>query len=281
VFGIPYMADVYYPSDLLAQYKDIRLLCGGRTVSVSVNRYRNAKNGGTVDAEDVKNGLISVTSGQVMPPCGGAVRYVEVFTGKGSPGAIGTALEWLYHYREPFVKKFGAEGGRWMKVPAKTPGEKPSMRESGAYQCAKLMERHTRDPAAMMNAICDKFIGLDCSGFVGNFTRMFTSKYGPNTPISDFLRGGQRRQGVDDVQPMDILVWLNPDHIAVVDGSMYLPSVGPVFSVAQSTGPGPIVTIFRLKHGRDGRFAYVAIPGISKDGAGGRPAQIVTLGLGD
>ena len=83
-------SSVYYPSDLLDRYKDMKFVVGGEPVSIAVNRYRNndaaahpsASDGGTQDALSIKDALMSLDSANIRNRAGGTVSYVDVFTGK-------------------------------------------------------------------------------------------------------------------------------------------------------------------------------------------------------
>ena len=74
-FGWGSNADVFYPEDLLNEYKSIDVDGIG---TISVNKYRcaNPKNGGTVDAESIKDGFIGASGAKILAESGGAVPYV-------------------------------------------------------------------------------------------------------------------------------------------------------------------------------------------------------------
>lgn len=82
------------------------------------------------------------------------------------------------------------------------------------------------DSAEGVKDYCDKYIGLDCNGFVGNFARDTGTGKEPNTPIYSYAPKGRRRTKLEDVQRNDVLAWTDDGHIAIID------SISPMF-----TGP--------------------------------------------
>lgn len=109
------------------------------------------------------------------------VRMMAVFSGKGSPEEIQVALHLVAIYGLYDKKKFAA------------------------------------DPVAGIRDYCDKYIGLDCNGFVGNFAREIGTTKEPNTPIYSYAPKGKRRTKLEDVQANDILAWTDNGHIAIID----------------------------------------------------------------
>lgn len=76
----------------------------------------------------------------------------------------------------------------------------------------------TRDALQKM---ADECMGLDCNGFVGNYTKSLgwmnaDGHYGPNTPSSRYAVRGFIRENPEEVQPRDVLIWDSPRHIAIV-----------------------------------------------------------------
>lgn len=109
------------------------------------------------------------------------VRMMAVFSGKGSPEEIQVALHLVAIYGLYDKKKFSG------------------------------------DPVAGIRDYCDKYIGLDCNGFVGNFAREAGTGKVPNTPIGSYAPKGKRRTKLEDVQANDILAWTDNGHIAIID----------------------------------------------------------------
>jgi hypothetical protein len=72
----------------------------------------------------------------------------------------------------------------------------------------------TRDA---LQRYCDKYIGLDCNGFVGNYLRACGSDFGPSTEPLDFAPAGWRRSKLIDVARRDVLSWTDKSHVAIID----------------------------------------------------------------
>lgn len=242
----------FYPSDLLDEYQNLWVRAGSITGNVSVNKYRcSIYGGGTKDAEQVKDGFVSVHGGQIIREAGGAQRFVDVFTGKGSPNAIVTVLQLVHEYRLPFIK--ACKGVKGPKGDA-----------------AALLERNESNPIKMMQEFCDAYLGLDCNGFVGNYVKRVQNKWiGPNTDIASFLRSGKKRKTVDDAYDLDILIFPNNTHIAIIDT---FEDDTHAF-IAQSTGGGPQMTRHKLI--ASGGGAFDLDPPTKVKG----PVQIISLGL--
>ena len=67
---------------------------------------------------------------------------------------------------------------------------------------------------------CDRYIGLDCNGFVSNYALAAdVTRYGPseNAGIRLFNIVANRRQSIAAVRPFDVLIWTDNGHIAVID----------------------------------------------------------------
>ncbi|MCW5966120.1 MAG: hypothetical protein KIT83_18930, partial [Bryobacterales bacterium] len=66
-------------------------------------------------------------------------------------------------------------------------------------------------------------IGLDCNGFVGNFTKQrgmmaADGHFGPNTEPNVFAARGLKRDKIEDIQIRDVFLWPgSSQHIAIVD----------------------------------------------------------------
>src|SRR6266700_4101557 len=95
---------VYYPSDMLGLYQNMKFSVGGEPVSIAVNAYRNndsgshptAADGGTQDALSIKDALAGM-SGDVHSRAGGAVSYVDDFIGLDCNGFVGNWLKRVDH----------------------------------------------------------------------------------------------------------------------------------------------------------------------------------------
>lgn len=228
-----------WPSDVYLYYKGVVAKAEGQSLTVSVNKYRNndaashptPSGGGTQDALLVKNALLGLGYNDVITRAGGAQNYVNVFTGKGSPEAIGAVLSTLADYRVPFVKKYGGltyESNYALKL------------------TADLLD----DPALSWNdtlqAICDEFIGLDCNGFVGNWllkadkSLKLTEQSNPAVVKNAAKR---RRQSLSEIEEWDIVIWENNSHIAALNQTG---SSSTRFDLCQSAGDGPVYLEYTL-----------------------------------
>lgn len=236
-----------WPSDMLGYYKNIRVVADGSPVTISVNRYRNndpgshpsAQEAGTQDALKIKEALRGLNSGDVLRRAGGAVNFVNVFTGKGSPSAIGAVLSTLADYADKFVAKFG----------------------TSAYEksyAEKLTADLLGDPALgwqeTLQAICDEFIGLDCNGFVGNWllkadsSLTLTEQSDPGTVRR---KGKVKRMHLDEIDEWDVVIWHNNVHVAVIERRGSSPSK---FLMCQSAGDGPTMQEYVLTETAAGIF---------------------------
>ena len=237
MFGIPYDASVYYPSDLLDEYRNIAVSADDVGATVKVTRYRNARHsadqGGTKDSETVKDGFLDVSKFKIVHEAGGALHLVEVFTGKGSPEDIGRVLGLVWKYRDDFVKKYKGHHGP-------------------QGDCARLLEE-SDDPQVVLQAFCDAHVGLDCNGFVGNFARKIRAPgLGPQiSPAQFYQRRRATRHTLEDVLNLDVIVWADASHIAVVDS--FDASLQHV-SIVQSTGGGPQMSMHGLVPQGNGLF---------------------------
>lgn len=70
--------------------------------------------------------------------------------------------------------------------------------------------------------VCDVGIGLDCNGFVGNFTKYqgmmaADGHYGPNSEPKVFAARGVKRDKMEDIRVKDVFLWPgSSQHIAIV-----------------------------------------------------------------
>lgn len=120
-----------------------------------------------------------------------ATKVVGVYAGKGSPEDISDILWLARHYD---------------LVDAQQPAAGP--------------KKHFRADATWTpQKYCDAYIGLDCNGFVGNYVEhvMGKSGYTGDTPIPHYYSTGVVRTKLDDIQPLDLLIWTDFGHIAIID----------------------------------------------------------------
>lgn len=115
--------------------------------------------------------------------------------------------------------------------------------------------------------VCEKYIGLDCNGFIGNFGKENgLPSADPNLVPNLWANVGPRnewRSSVDQIKPLDVLIWPAGAHIAIIDSIQ-----GSQFTICQATGgSGP-----QTSSGH-------AISAAKKD-AENRPQFLVGAGLG-
>ena len=234
----------YYPSDMLDDFKNIGFQANGSDVVIAINRYRNndADNhptpakGGTQDALVIKDALLGLDVHNILARAGGSQRYVDVFTGKGSPDAIGNVLATLADYSDKFIARFGKSGG-------------------AARTCADFLADDNSSWQDTMQAISDAFLGLDCNGFVGNWLQTcdHALKLGPqNGPRQVYNQCKQTRTSLDDIEDADVIVWANFSHIATIDTEAGAGS--PKFNVCQSAGGGPRINEYTISVKSPGKF---------------------------
>ena len=246
---------MYYPSDMLKDFKNIKFTVDGSGVSIAINSYRNndagshpsAGKGGTQDAIVIKDALLQLDHTSVLSRAGGAQAYVDVFTGKGAPEAIGKVLATLADYSDKFIGKYGKGGG-----PART--------------CADWLADPSLSWNDTLQKISDEFLGLDCNGFVGNWLKRcdHALKLGPqNGPRDVYNARKLTRTKVEQIAYCDVVVWANFSHIAALDD---VAGTGlPKINMCQSAGGGPRINEYSIAISSPGKFRL----------AGGIPASDV------
>jgi hypothetical protein len=253
----------YYPEDMLNEYKNIAVNAAGSTVTISVNKYRNndhgnypsPEKGGTQDALKVKDSMLSLGAKDVLARAGGASPFVGVFVGKGSPQAIAAVMEMLVDYSDRYIERFRKSGGVTKKV-------------------ADWLADENLSWQATLQNVSNEVVGLDCNGFVGNWAkhRDSTSKIEANTPQKYIYsaRKKKARRKIDEIQPMDFIVWANMSHIAAIDWR--LAPDAPKFNICQSAGGGPRMNEYLVSAKSDGTFTLLRP---SPKGDVGGPVYIV------
>ena len=215
------MADDLTPLGMLLRYWNLKVPTLEGTASVMVNSYKCSTPafGGTVNEEKIKDAFIGVSKKKIIDEAGGAYAYVDAFVGKASPETFERVLALVYQYREAFVSAYG-----------KSPIE--------PYKtCAKILSEDAR-AERILQTFCDKYMGLDCNGFVGNFVAKadHSLKLKGNSSIQYefFPKKTVLRASADEVQTKDLIIWSNFQHIASIDEGLY-----DNFIVCQLTAGGP------------------------------------------
>jgi hypothetical protein len=215
------MADDVTPVSMLLRYWSLKVPTLEGTASVGVHSYkcRTPAYGGTVNEERIKDAFIGVSKKKIIDEAGGSNPYVEAFVGKASPETFERVLALVYQYREAFVSAYDKS----RTEPYKT--------------CAKILSADAK-PEWILQTFCDKYMGLDCNGFVGNFVAKadHSLKLKSNSSIKYefFHKKKALRASADQVQAKDLIIWSNFQHIASIDVGL-----NDEFLVCQSTAGGP------------------------------------------
>jgi hypothetical protein len=232
-----------WPSDMLGYYRKIHVdTPSGTTAEIAIRRYRNndshshasADKGGTQQAVKIKDALLGVGS-DVLSRAGGAQDYVNVFTGKGSPEAIGKVLGTMIAYSDRFIKKY--------------------LNSSYPYSfVAQQMDDPSLSWEEALQNIADEFLGLDCNGFVGNWLKRadkglkLNEQSGPGTVRAKSVT---RRMHLDEIEEWDVVIWDQNVHIAVIEQTG---SSASKFWMCQSAGEGPVMHEYVFTESASGVF---------------------------
>jgi hypothetical protein len=113
-------------------------------------------------------------------------------------------------------------------------------------------------------------LGLDCSGFVGNWLYIFdhSLKINPNTRIKDINAkfDTKRRTSTKKIAAKDLLIWADNSHIAAVD--WVVNSDESRFNICQCAGGGPRINEYKIYPMNDGTFTLRGgIPELDRGGA--------------
>jgi hypothetical protein len=106
----------------------------------------------------------------------------------------------------------------------------------GAGKVGKVGAPYWNDKGSLTESLKDFYynnMGLDCSGFAGNYARWIAQKpderlypgaepwnygLGPNQPIPEFARTGKKRTALNQIMMGDLMVWKSGGHIATIMG---------------------------------------------------------------
>jgi hypothetical protein len=73
--------------------------------------------------------------------------------------------------------------------------------------------------ATSVQTYCDKYIGMDCSGFVSNYANATLGKHYDvmnNEAMSFRQPPSARRSAMLSIQPLDVLAWAADNHVAII-----------------------------------------------------------------
>lgn len=223
------------PKEFLYVYRNLQVrLVSGRHLRIDMHQYRNAK--GLWDDEPVTGDKKCVEGFyKAKPALEAAIRkvsmklggsgyrmlkgkneYVNIGRG-GDPGILNPFDGNLVNYdMGELVHVFDAKGS-----PDQVSRALALAADLGVVN--KLLNR-PEGPATQsdVQAFCDKYIGIDCNGFVGNYCKAIgMTSPGPSTPVGSFAAKGMRRKSLEEVRPLDALVWMKSatrgSHVAIID----------------------------------------------------------------
>jgi hypothetical protein len=238
----PMSDDAFGPGDMLDEYQNVRVPTGEGYVILKVDNYRNlsrgaASKGGCDDAIKVKDALVQVASSSVWSRAGGPVGYMNVFSGKGSPGAIGGVMAAFYDYADKFIRTF------------------PPNKNTPVGRCSMWMADDNLSWQDALQNICHEFIGLDCNGFVGNWLKRCDHSLKLTQDSKPKIVYDQKRvarEDVKDIEYWDIVIWADFSHIAAVLGEGG--GGKPRFYICQSAGGGPRCNLYEINRVSSGVF---------------------------
>jgi hypothetical protein len=84
----------------------------------------------------------------------------------------------------------------------------------------KLYDTKFRDnPAQGVADYCERYIGLDCNGFVCNYANANGISKSQSTSIDQYVPAGRRRAKLEDIRPNDVLAWTDYSHINIIQST--------------------------------------------------------------
>ncbi len=189
---------------------------------------------------DIKNKMLQLTNAELKKdPAGVAAlvapfklssnspTFMHVFGGKGSPEQIQAVLKLAAHFK-------GKVGKAWV--------DKGNLSDS-------------------VKAFYQAKIGVDCSGFAGNYAAAIGTRFGPNSSILSFAPPGKRVKKVADIHGGQVIVWKDNSHIATIQGK----NDDGTWTIIESAGDPNGLTA------QNKTFEF-------KDGPGGPLAQVIRNG---
>ena len=89
-------------------------------------------------------------------------------------------------------------------------------------QVQTLRQEIQQHPDLGVRDYCERYIGLGCNGFVGNYARSVGLSRTPDTDIRTYAPPGARAGAFEEVKGNDVLVWTDNKHIAIIDSVVSL-----------------------------------------------------------
>lgn len=247
--------------DFYNQYRRlyVDLVTGFRLYNIDVHEYRNAhdyfQGGNEISADhDVDAGM-----DQAWAPLRQKIRREGRSLGTGR-------YQVTFSYTnatEVATTTLGADGRPVITMPAihfvtetiDTRELAPAFYGKGSPSAIRKALRYAvafglvQPTASALNTYCQDYIGLDCSGFVGNYLQQEgNSAFGPETGATNFAPAASRISSMDQIREKSVIVWKNTNHVAIVHSVEPICRVdGKVFAmVAESCGssltPGDVHT---------------------------------------
>ena len=186
------------PADLKTRYLSMNFTVDGQRVQFSLDKLQYQNLGRKVlERMPLKNKMLQLTNAELKKDAAGVAKlaapvkiknndalFMHVFSGKGSPDEIAAVLKLAARFNQKLGKDWKDKG----------------------------------DLSATLKQFYWDNIGLDCSGFAGNYARAVGSRYGPETSILGFAPASKRIKKLADVKPGDVMVWKDNQHITTIQG---------------------------------------------------------------
>jgi hypothetical protein len=206
-----------HPSQMRDKYGNMRVTLDppNPPVSVSVKRYACSVVGygtGQNERRLYKDRLYRATAHDRLAMTD--QEFVDVFTGKGSVDNIAKCLRLAARHRIYFHD--GPPAG---------PG--PGL-----------------DSTAGVQRVVTEYIGLDCTGFVGNWLRTAgVPGASPQRAPLDWLEHATLKTSLADIAEGDIVVWQNGNHIAAIEsvGTLSADGLSRDARVGESSSGGVLI----------------------------------------
>jgi hypothetical protein len=196
---------------------------GGNIGPVSINKYRLASSNAEKGTA-MKNAIINALRSRYKKITGKAQSgdVIEI-----PPQAVG---DWYPNLprimdRTGIVRAFNGKG---------------SLEDASLALTAAIATKKVAAERDALQKMADECLGLDCNGFVGNYLKLLgisrpDGHYGPTTPISYYASRGLERKTIDCIKPLDVIIWPDLKHIAIID-SIIWPDLLWVTESASSLG---------------------------------------------
>jgi hypothetical protein len=78
-------------------------------------------------------------------------------------------------------------------------------------------KKFLENPAQGVADYCERYIGLDCNGFVCNYANAIGISKSQGTSVDQYVPAGARRAKLEDIRPNDVLVWTDSSHINIIN----------------------------------------------------------------